>query len=168
VRIRLLRVLAVAVCLLGACAQGSSSIGPLTIDVPEGWLVTDREASSLKLTDGTIADENATTPGTAKAVFDVYVDTSQTVAEFRKVLRDQKVRASEQGRRINGYDAVILSYGSSAFGPRSDVVFFPQWRVQIIYRAAYPNDEAAFFRGRPAFRRALASIRFSGRPLRRA
>jgi hypothetical protein len=147
-----------------ACAASSTSIGPLTLDIPEGWQVTDREDNTLKLTDGTIADETATRPGTATAVFDIYVDSSQTLESFRKVLREQHVRGSEERLRIDGYDAVVVSYGPSSFGPRTDVAFIPQWRVQIIYRAAFPDERAAFFSGRPAFRRALRSIRFSGRP----
>lgn len=147
-----------------ACTQGTTSIGPLTLDVPDGWQVSDRGSTSIKLTNGTIADENSIRPGTATAVFDVYVDSPQTVDEFRDVLREHHVQPSEDHRRVDGYGAVILAYGASAFGPPTEVVFVPAWRVQIIYRAAFSEDRSAFLGERPAFRRALRSIRFSGLP----
>lgn len=154
-----------ATCLsAAACTAGTTSIGPLTLDVPEAWQITDREEKSIKLTDGTIADETSTRAGTATAVFDIYIDSSQTLEQFREVLRKERIRPSVQRLRIDGYEAVVLSYGASDFSPRNDVVFFPEWRVQIIYRAAFPDQNAAFERGRPAFRRALRSISFSGRP----
>ena len=61
-----------------------------------------------------------------------------------------------------------MSYETSYFGPSTEVVFVPQWRVRAVYRAAYPDDESAFVENRPAFRTALKSIRFAGRPPERA
>jgi hypothetical protein len=132
--------------------------------VPDGWQVSDRESTSIKLTNGTIADENSTKPGTATAVFDVYIRSAQTVDEFRDILREQHVRPDEERLRVHGYAAIIVSYGASDFGPPTEVAFIPDWRVQIVYRAAFSEDRAAFVNERPAFRRALRSIRFSGRP----
>jgi hypothetical protein len=150
-----------------ACSS-NRTIGPLTLTPPEGWLVTDHETDSMKVTNGTIADELATKPGTATAVFDVYVDSEQTVAQFEKALKKSNVKPSEERTTVDGYNAVIVSYPTSYFGPATDVVFVPEWRVRIVYRAAYPDDESAYVENRPAFRTALRSIRFAGRPPRRA
>jgi hypothetical protein len=153
--------------LVVACSS-ERTLGPLTITPPEGWFVSDREVESIKVTNGTIADETATKPGTATAVFDVYIDSAQTVEEFEKALKGNNVDPKKERTTIGGYDAVIVSYGSSAFGPSTEVVFVPSWRVRAVYRAAYPDDESAFVENRPAFRTALRSIRFEGRPPERA
>jgi len=145
-----------------ACGSGSTTIGPLTMQVPDGWQVTDREGSNLKVTDGTIAGPTATRAGTATAVFDIYVDSSQTPKEFMAYLREQKIEAGRVETKIGGYDAEILSYEGSSVGGRQEAVFVPRWKVFILYRAAFRDDDAAFFRGREAFRRAVESITFSG------
>ena len=152
--------------LLVACSS-ERTIGPLTITPPSGWHVTGREMDNLKVTNGTIADDDSTKPGTATAVFDVYVDSEQTVKEFEEALRQENVEPKKETLRVGGYDAVIVSYPTGAFGPATDVVFVPEWKVRIVYRAAY-TDDAAFARHRPAFRSALRTIRFSGRPPARA
>ena len=150
-----------------ACSS-DRTIGPLTITPPEGWFVSDHEADSIKITNGTIADETSTKPGTATAVFDVYVNSAQTIEEFEKALKKDNVDPKEERTTIDGYRAVIVSYETSYFGPSTEVVFVPQWRVRAVYRAAYPDDESAFVENRPAFRTALKSIRFAGRPPERA
>lgn len=147
-----------------ACAAGSTSIGPLAMDLPEGWQVSDREGNNLKVTDGTIAEPTATRAGTATAVFDIYVESAQTVDAFLEYLSEQEIEAGRVETSIDGYEAEILSYDGSAVGGRQEAVFIPQWRVFILYRAAFRDDDDAFFRGRPAFRRAVESITFSGRP----
>ncbi len=151
-----------------ACGSSSSTLGPLTLQPPQGWYVTDREADQIKVTNGTIADENSTEPGTATAVFDVYVRSTQTVAEFRKALKENNVDPLEERIDVGGYDAVRVSYPTSFFGPSTEVVFVPEWEVRMIYRAAFPSDESAYTRNRTAFRRAVTSISFSGRPPDRA
>lgn len=145
-----------------ACGSGSTTIGPMTFDVPDGWQVTDREGSNLKVTDGTIADPTATRAGTATAVFDVYVDSEQTPETFLKYLREQKIEAGRVKTRIGGAAAEIFSYEGSSVGGRQEAVFVPRWSVFILYRAAFRDDDAAFFRGRAAFRRVLDSVTFSG------
>jgi hypothetical protein len=160
--------LVAAVALVAVACSSEKTIGPLTITPPEGWYVTDSETESIKITDGTIADELATKPGTATAVFDVYINSSQTVQEFERALRRENVKPKEERTRVGGYDAVIVSYGPSAFGPSTEVVFVPEWRVRVVYRAAFRDGESAFVENRPAFRTALRSIRFRGRPPARA
>jgi predicted small lipoprotein YifL len=166
VRRRLIAALVLAT--LAACGSGETTLGPLTLQPPDGWLVTDREATSIKLTNGTIADESTTKAGTATAVFDVYTDSEQTVGQFVKALRKSSVRPRQEALTVDGYDAVIVSYPDSFFGPPSDVLFVPEWRVRAVYRAAFPEDGASYERHRDAFREAVASIRFEGRPPRRA
>jgi hypothetical protein len=56
---------------------------------------------------------------------------------------------------------VLLSYVSDAFAGRQEALFVPDRETFIVYRAAYPHDDEAFFRGRDAFRRAIRSIRFA-------
>ncbi|MGH2760007.1 MAG: hypothetical protein ACRDKJ_10660 [Actinomycetota bacterium] len=154
---------AVAISLLAAaCGSGSTTIGPLTLDVPDGWQVSDREGGNLKLTDGTIADPTATRAGTATAVFDIFVDSAQTPEKFLEYLREQKIEAGKVKTTIGGAPAEIFSYEDSSVGGRQEAVFIPRWRVFILYRAAFRDDDAAFFRGRDAFRRALESVTFSG------
>jgi hypothetical protein len=159
------RALAVVLLLLFvACGSSETKLGPLTFEPPKGWFVTDRDDTTIKVTNGTIAGDTTTHAGTATAVFDIYLDSTQTPAQFRKVLRSNNVRPKTEKLEVDGYEAVIISYGSSYFGPSSDVLFIPAWKVQAAYRAAFPDDNAAYERNRPDFRAAIASIRFSGRP----
>jgi hypothetical protein len=160
--------LASAVALVAVACTSERTIGPLTITPPDGWHVTDHETDSIKVTNGTIADEQATKPGTATAVFDVYVNSEQTVKEFERALEKSNVKAREELTKVGGYEATIVAYDTSYFGPSSEVVFVPEWHVRIVYRAAFGDDESAFVENRPAFRSALRSIRFSGRPPSRA
>ena len=160
--------LVAALLIVASCGSSASTVGPLTITPPEGWLVTDREPGTIKVTNGTIGSEESTKPGTATAVFDIYVDQSQTVDEFRKVLKEHNVEPKIERRKIDGADAVIVSYRTSSFGPSSEVVFVPEWKVRIVYRAAFGDSESSFARYRPEFRDALDAISFSGRPPSRA
>jgi hypothetical protein len=145
-----------------ACASSTTSIGPLTMKVPEGWQVSDREGTNLKLTDGTIGQVTATKPGTATAVFDIYVESPQTTEKFLDYLREQKIDPRIQQRRIGGDNATVFAYSGRSVGGRQEAVLIPRRRVFILYRAAFRDDDGAFLRGRGAFRRALASITFSG------
>jgi hypothetical protein len=157
----------VAVAVFVSCSS-ETRLGDLTLVPPEGWLVTDRQASTIKVTNGTIAEETSTHPGTATAVFDVYIDSTQTPDEFVDALEENNVEAKRERLRVDGYEATIVSYETSFFGPSTEVVFVPAWRVRVVYRAAYPDDESAFVANRPAFRKAIRSIRFEGRPPARA
>lgn len=145
-----------------SCGPASASIGPVTLKVPEGWMVTDREGNNLKLTNGTVADANSTKPGTATAVFDIYVASPQTPEAFADYLREQHIGAQRKTMRIDGYAAELFSYRGESVGGRQEAVLIPRWRVFILYRAAFRGADAAFLRGRAAFRRALDSITFSG------
>jgi hypothetical protein len=162
------RTVVAAAMLLAVACSTERSIGPVTITPPSGWRVTDRQPESIKITNGTIADDESTKPGSATAVFDVFVNSAQTVKEFERALRDENVEPKQERMQVGGYDAVIVSYEASAFGPPTEVVFVPAWRVRIVYRSAYANDESAFEANRSEFRGALATIRFSGRPPSRA
>lgn len=159
-RLLKLRLLAAALLLAVACAQGETKIGPLTIDVPSGWLVTDRETNSLKLTNGTIADDTSTKPGTATAVFDIYTNVGQTEGQLRTAMREESRDLTEDRFEFGGEEAVVFTHGQNAEVPK-EVVLFPERYVQIVYRAAYPDQTSAFFNNRDAFRAALATISFS-------
>lgn len=130
--------------------------------VPEGWQVSDREGNNLKLTDGSIGESTETKPGTATAVFDVYVDSSQTTKTFLNYLREQRITPKRERLRVDGYDAELFRYSGASVGGRQEAVIIPRWRVFILYRAAFRGDDGAFLRGRGAFRAALRSITFSG------
>jgi hypothetical protein len=161
------RALLVGAALALVACSSERRIGPLSITPPSGWHVTDHETDSIKITNGTIADEESTRPGTATAVFDVYVNSEQTVKEFERALKKDNVKPKQERIRVGGYDAVVVAYDTSFFGPATEVVFVPEWKVRVVYRAAY-DDDSAFAANRPAFRSALRTIRFSGRPPSRA
>lgn len=163
-----LGVAAAALALIVAACGSDTAIGDLTLVPPTGWLVTDRQDDTIKVTNGTIADETSTKPGTATAVFDVYVDSKQTVDDFVDALEESNVDPKRERLEVDGFGAVIVSYPTSHFGPSTEVLFVPDWSVRIVYRAAYPDDESAFVANRPAFRKAIRSIRFEGRPPERA
>jgi hypothetical protein len=152
----------VALAVVTACGAYTTAIGPLKLTVPEGWRVSDREGDNLKLTDGTIADPNSTKPGTATAVFDIYVNSSQTPETFARYLREQHIKPVREKTRIDGYAAEFFRYSGSSVGGHQEALFVPRWRVFVLYRAAFLGADAAFFRGRGAFRRAMGSITFEG------
>lgn len=162
------RAAAIVALLVAVSCSSERTIGPLAITPPRGWYVTDHEADTIKITNGTIGNAEATKPGTATAVFDVFVNSDQTVKEFEQALRRENVEPERERTTVGGYDAVIVSYSASAFGPPTEVVFVPEWRVRIVYRAAYGDDESAFASNRDEFRDALRTIHFSGRPPARA
>jgi hypothetical protein len=154
-------VLALAMLAAIACAEGTTSMGPLSIDVPEGWRVTSRGGENLQLANGTTGDADSDRAGTAKAVFDIYLSSETTVDEYRESLLEQNVGSKKETIEVDGYDATLLTYVGPAVGGRQEAVFVPRWDVRIVYRAAFANDDAAFFAGRSAFREALRSITFS-------
>jgi len=156
-----MRIIAIALLAATACAQGSTSVGPLSIDVPKGWRVTSRGGGNLQLANGSTGDETGNRPGTAKAVFDIYLSSDTTVDEYRKSLLEQNVGSKQEDIEVDGYDATLLTYVGPAVGGRQEAVFIPRWDVRVIYRAAFANDDAAFFAGRSAFREALRSVTFS-------
>jgi hypothetical protein len=155
-------IVAVALVALVACGDYTTTIGPLTIKVPEGWQVSDREANNLKLTDGTIGEVTGTKAGTATAVFDIYVDSAQTTKTFLAYLGEQHITPKRERLRVGGSDAELFRYSGTSVGGRQEAVIVPRWRVFILYRAAFRGDDAAFLRGRAAFRGALRSLTFSG------
>lgn len=158
------RLIAAALLAATACGSSTSTIGPLTIDPPDGWLVVDRQLGSIKVANGSMGSDVATRPGAATAVFDIYVDSAQSLEDFRGVLEDNNVRWREERIEIDGYDAVVVSFDRSAFAPSGETVFVSDWKVRIAYRAARGDAEAAFERNRGAFRATLRSITFEGRP----
>ncbi len=158
----------IALLLATACGTSSSVVGPLELTPPDGWLVTDRQPGTIKVTNGTVGDGTDSRRGNATAVFDVYVDSAQSLVEFREVLDENNVRSSEERIEIDGYEAVVVVSEPSAFAPASETAFIPEWDVRIVFRAARADRESDLERNRPAFRRALASIRFRGRPPVRA
>jgi hypothetical protein len=160
--------LAAACVLLASCGSSSSTIGPLTIEPPEGWLVVDRQPGTIKVANGSIGSDTGNTAGNATAVFDVYVDSAQTVRQFRSVLRENNVEWKEDEVEVDSYDAIVVMSEDSAFAPASEVAFIPEWNVRIVYRAAYGDKSSDFARHRDEFRDALASITLEGRPPDRA
>jgi hypothetical protein len=161
---RLRPLIAFALLAFIACGTSSSTLGPLTIDPPDGWFVSDRQLGTIKVTNGTVGEGTESRRGTATAVFDVYIDSGQSLREYRNVLEDNNVESDEETIRIDSYDAVIVTSHDSAFAPPSQTVFIPDWDVRIVYRAAFGNSKAAFERNKAAFGEALRSITFSGRP----
>lgn len=145
---------------LAGCGAYTTSIGPLKLTVPEGWRVTDREGDNLKLTDGSIGEPSSTKAGTATAVFDVYVNSSQTPKAFLAYLREQGIKPARESTRIDGYAAEYFRYSGASVGGHQEALFVPRWRVFVLYRAAFAGADGAFFRGRAAFRRAMGSISF--------
>lgn len=151
-----------AIVALAACGDYTTSIGPLTMKVPTGWQVSDREANNLKLTDGSIGESTETEAGTATAVFDIYVDSTQTTKSFLQYLSEQRITPKRERLRVDGYNADLFRYSGRSVGGRQEAVVIARWRVFILYRAAFRGDDGAFLRGRGAFRAALRSITFSG------
>lgn len=152
--------------LLGMASCGSGqSFGPLTIDVPDGWRVTDRGEQRLQIADGTVASETETEPGDATAVFDLFLESAQTVQSLRDTHRTLEAEWSEDRLEVDGEEAIVFrATGEGVAGDR-ETVLIPAYRVLIIYRAAFPNDRNAFETGHEAFRSAVRSIRFSGDPI---
>ncbi len=144
-----------------ACAEGTTSVGPMSIDVPKGWRVTSRGGDNLQLANGSTGDADSDRAGTAKAVFDIYLNSKTTVDEYRKGLLEQNVGSKQEDFEVDDYDATLLTYVGPAVGGRQEAIFIPRWNVRVVYRAAFANDDGAFFAGRSAFREALRSITFS-------
>ena len=144
-----------------ACGQATATVGPLTLDVPEGWLVTSREGNNMQLANGTTGAATSNEAGTAKAVFDIYLESDISPSEYAERLREDNVGVSEEKTTVGGEDAVILSYEGTAVAGKQEAVFIPDREIRIVYRAAFGGDDGSFFAGRPAFRSAVRSIRFS-------
>lgn len=149
----------VALLLLSCAGEGRTSIGPVSIEVPEGWQVTRRTQQSLQIADGSAGGGTESQAGTATAVFDIFVNAPITAEEFRDQLLDQDIGASSEELVIDGHNAVVLSYTGEAVAGSQEAVFIPDRSVQIVYRAAFPDDVTAFNDGRAAFRAAVRSIR---------
>lgn len=147
-----------------ACSSGQR-FGPVNIDVPEGWQVADRTEERLQIANGTVASETETEAGDAKAVFDLFLDSSQTVQSLRDTHRTLEVEWTEEELEIDGHDAVAFQATGEGVAGNRETVVIPAHRVLIIYRAAFPNDHEAFEAGYEAFRSALRSIRFSREPV---
>lgn len=161
------RVVALAAAsLLVSCGGGRASIGPVAIDVPDGWHVTSSGGDNLQIADGSTGGATGTAAGSATAVFDVYVNSTVSAEEYTENLRRDNVGVKTERISVDGFDAVRLTYSGAAAAGRQEAVFVSEWDVRIVYRAAFANDNAAFLRGRSAFRRAVASIDLSGRPPR--
>lgn len=150
--------------ILTACSSGQA-FGPLEIDVPEEWRVTDRGDQRLQIADGTVASETESEPGDATAVFDVFVDSAQTVQSLRDTHRNLDVEWTEDRLEIDGQEAVVFRATGEGVAGSRETVLIPTYHVLIIYRAAFPNDRGAFESGHAAFREAVRSIRFSEDPV---
>lgn len=153
-----------AVALLAvACAPGEASVGPLRIDVPDGWRITRSLEESLQLADG-LDDVDQDDPGAARAVFDIYLDSPHTVETYRELLEDNDVRASESELELDGRAADVLEYEGEAFAGRQIAVVIASEQIHIVYRAARIRDNASFHAGKAAFLRAVRSVRFAEAP----
>ena len=148
--------------LSGAACSQATTFGPLRLTVPEGWQVTRRGSEDLQIARGTAAADTDSAPGTATAVFDLYLDSDHTVDSYREMLTEQDIGVKTEEWTVNGEQAVVMSYEGRATAGPQEAVLFPDHRVLIVYRAAFPNDRSAFHSGRPAFRRTVRSITFTG------
>lgn len=149
--------------ILTACS--GQSFGPLEMDIPEGWQVTDRTDRRLQIADGTAAEATDSEPGDAKAVFDVYLDSATTVQSWRDTHRNLDVEWTKEDLEIGGHDAVAFHATGEGVAGARETVLIPDYRILIIYRAAFENDRPAFDAGYEPFREALRSIRFSEDPV---
>ena len=155
----------VAVLLLAvACTSQTSTerIGPLQIETPPGWQAHREGRNSLKFTDGSVASDTDSRAGDATAVFDLYLNSRHTPDSYASFV------ASEGGRivrtellTIDGESATVLDIEGESFAGHWTVVLVPDERVLVVYRAAFPNDDAAYNRGRPALLDAVRSMRFT-------
>lgn len=159
------RLLVVLPLLLLVACTGGQRFGPLRLDVPEGWRVTDRTTDRLQIADGTVAADTETEPGSAEAVFDVYLDSPQTFQSYRDTLRSLEVEWEERPLTLDGHDAMAFDARGQGVAGRREAVLIPAYRVLIVYRAAFPNDPAAFEAGYDAFQEAVASISFRRDPI---
>lgn len=150
--------------ILTACSSGQA-FGPLEIDVPEEWRVTDRTDARLQIADGTAAEDTDSEPGDATVVFDVYLDSATTVQSWRDTHRNLDVEWTEEQLEIDGHDAVAFHATGEGVAGARETVLIPDHRVLVIYRAAFENDRPAFDAGYEPFREALRSIRFSEDPV---
>ena len=158
---RRLRWLLVATAWVAVACTTSTTFGPLRIEVPDGWQVTHRTDGNLQISKGTAASDTDTSPGTATAVFDLYLESHHTPDSYRELLRSENTGASEQTWTVDGERALVLSYEAPGFAGQQEAVLFPDRRILVVYRAAFPNDRTAFHDGLTAFRRAVRSIRFT-------
>ncbi len=127
--------------------------------------MTDRTDARLQIADGSVAEETESEPGDAEAVFDVFLDSSQTVQSLRDTHANLEVEWTEERLEIDGHETVAFHATGEGVAGNRETVLVPDYRVLIIYRAAFPNDPAAFDAGYEDFRRAVRSIRFSGEPV---
>ncbi len=148
--------------LLGGCAR-ETDLGPLRLEVPDGWTLT-RTGNTIKLTDGSLGDPTGTEPGSATAVFDIFLESDHTPETYRELLEDNDVGAAEERLTIDGHEAIGFEYAGAAFAGRQYAVVIPTYRIHIVYRAAFPNDDAAYQAGMSGLRRTLRSIRFTEPP----
>jgi hypothetical protein len=150
-----------AILFVTACGQATTSIGPASLEVPEGWRVTNRTSQSIQVADGTTGGGTATEAGTARAVFDVYASSTLDPHDLAEQLRGDNVGVRVEESSFGGHEAVVLSHAGHEGSGRQITVVFPDWQVHLVYRAAFAGDDAAFFSGRSAFMRSLRSISFS-------
>lgn len=148
--------------LAAGCAR-ETDLGPLRLDVPDGWTLT-RTGSTIKLADGSLGSPTDTEPGSATAVFDIFLDSDHTPESYRELLTEHDVGAAEERLEIDGHEAVAFEYAGPAFAGRQFAVVIPAYRIHIVYRAAFPNDDPAYHAGMSDFRRTLRSIRFTEPP----
>lgn len=143
-----------------ACASGPASVGPLRIEIPDGWRVTRSLDESLQLADG-LDNVDQDAPGAARAVFDVYLNSPHTRDSYEALLEDNNTKpADEQELTLDGRTAYLIEYEADAFAGRQIAVIIPSEEIHIVYRAAKIRDNASFYRGRSAFLGAVLSIRF--------
>jgi hypothetical protein len=145
-----------------ACAtQGAERIGPIEIDVPAGWQASRQSRTNLKITDGTLGSQDDTEPGTATAVFDVYVNSRHTPQSYRELVAAEGGTVLEEDVvRVGAQDATVLDVEGESFAGKWTVVLIARGGILIVYRAAFPHDDEAFRGGRPALLEAVRSIRF--------
>lgn len=161
---KLAAVAALFVC-LAACSE-STQIGPLRIVVPDGWHSNRTGDDGLQVANGSVASDQSTVPGSATAVFDLYVDSSRTSTGYRKLLESESTKFTHRTITIDGREADVFTYSGDTWGGSQEAVVVDDYRLLIVYRAAFPNDDNAYKASIGQFRRAVRSISFVAPPPR--
>lgn len=148
---------------LTSCSE-STPLGPLRIVVPDGWHANRTGSDGLQIANGSVADDQSTVPGSATAVFDLYVDATRTAGGYRKLLQSESTQFRHRTITIDGHRADVFTYSGETWGGSQEAIVVDAYRLLIVYRAAYPNDDDAYSEGLGDFRKSVRTISFIAPP----